>query len=94
MADYMREVLSFCEGFAEAFPGYSCKHVLGAGFDRNCQGLTVFKDNHRIGTLLLTDNILEDVTVAEILARLKKVRILESLQKDKPIVFGNAGMLL
>ena len=93
MANHNHQVLLFCEGFAGTFPGYSCQHVPGAGFDRNFQGVTVRKGNQRIGTVLLTEVILEDIPFTEILSRLKKLRMLDILQKDKPIVFGNAGIL-
>ncbi len=93
MSEYQSEILSFCTGFAKQFPGLSCEHSPGAGFDRNCQGFLVFEGTRRLGALLLTDDILEDVAVPEILNRLARARVLECLEKHKPVVFGTRGFL-
>lgn len=93
MSEYESEILAFCAGFAGQFPGHRCEHSPGAGFDRNCQGFQVFEDSQRLGALLLTEDILDDVPVAEILVRLTRAHLLECLEKDKPVVFGNRGFI-
>ena len=93
MSEYKSEILAFCAGFTGQFPGFRCEHSPGAGFDRNCQGFLVFEGARRLGALLLTDDLLDDVPVAEILVRLARACLLECLGKDKPVVFGNRGFI-
>ena len=93
MSEYMSEILAFCAGFARQFPGHSCEHSPGAGFDRSCQGFLVFEGTRRLGAPLLTDDLFDDAPVAEILVRLARARLLECLGKEKPVLFGNRGFI-
>ncbi len=97
MEDSNKMIHNACLEIADRYPtifnGTECFYVEGPGFRRDYHGFKVLKKSKPCGSFLLTDELLEDETVDEILQRLEALGIDGLLRQNAALVIGNKGII-